>query len=114
MASLKSAHAGDSFTLTITPNPAGANQPITFSADESDTHLIIYMGSGCTGTQLYDITVGEFAFTYTLTSGLSAGSYSSTSNGLPYCENFTVLSATTTGIANSLLLIVSMNRGPNQ
>lgn len=90
MMSLKPAYA-DAYTLTIKPSPVGANQPITFTAGSSDASLRIYSGSGCTGTQLYDISVSEFGFTYTLTAGLAAGSYSSTDNGLVYCVNFAVL-----------------------
>jgi hypothetical protein len=43
MLSLKPTYADGA--LTITPNPVGANQPITFSATVSDAHLKIYSGS---------------------------------------------------------------------
>jgi hypothetical protein len=78
---------------TVTPNPALANQPITFSDGNSNTHLIIYSGSGCTGTVLDDFSVSEFGYTVTLSAGLPAGSYSATDGTIVPCVNFTVQAA---------------------
>lgn len=65
------------WAVTITPNPAVAGQPITFSGSSADVGGNIFSGFGCTGSIVAFVsTGGPGAYSFTLTGGLPAGSYS--------------------------------------
>jgi hypothetical protein len=87
------------YAVTITPNPAIAGQPITFSGASADLGGSIFSGFGCSGSVVgFVSTGGPGPYSYTLASGLPAGSYSvAIVDDIPAsgCVNFTVVPATT-------------------
>lgn len=108
MRTLNPAYADGVSVVTITPNPAGANQTITFSNPGLHSATVtIYSGSGCTGTVVDALSVPEDTpYMVFLNAGLPAGSYSATDNGVPNCVSFTVLPtsdtvATATGLGTA-------------
>ena len=80
--------------LTISPNPATAGQPIIFSGfltGSSHAYAFVYHGSGCLVLFVLYGSLAPGPYSFTVSGGLPAGSYSILIPGdVSGCVNFTV------------------------